>query len=83
MAALSSGIDYKTFQNFLTGALHAEDNTEAFKDFFSLFDTQVSEMRIEGFRGQSPWAVENVIREAELVHLYFLGNWGPVIEAIV
>ncbi|CDJ42774.1 myosin light chain 2, putative [Eimeria tenella] len=41
-ASLPTQVDYKAFQTFLTGALHAEDLAEAFQQFFALFDTQGS-----------------------------------------
>lgn len=41
-ASLPTQVDYKAFQTFLTGALHAEDLAEAFQQFFALFDTQVT-----------------------------------------
>lgn len=40
-ASLPTQVDYKAFQTFLTGALHAEDLAESFQQFFALFDTQV------------------------------------------
>ncbi|KAL8274433.1 hypothetical protein Esti_001593 [Eimeria stiedai] len=40
VALLPATVDYKAFQSFLTGALHAEDLAESFQEFFALFDTQ-------------------------------------------
>ncbi|KAL8438417.1 hypothetical protein ACSSS7_000160 [Eimeria intestinalis] len=40
VAALPEVVDYKSFQSFLTNALHAEDLAESFQEFFALFDTQ-------------------------------------------
>ncbi|KAL8425261.1 hypothetical protein Efla_002327 [Eimeria flavescens] len=42
VAGLPAEVNYKSFQTFLTGALHAEDLAESFQEFFSLFDTQAS-----------------------------------------
>ncbi|KAL8443348.1 hypothetical protein Emed_006872 [Eimeria media] len=42
VAALPATVDYKSFQSFLTGALHAEDLAESFQEFFALFDTQAT-----------------------------------------
>ncbi|CDI81867.1 myosin light chain 2, putative, partial [Eimeria acervulina] len=41
-ASLPAQVDYKSFQTFLTGALHAEDLAESFQRFFSLFDIQAT-----------------------------------------